>query len=82
MDAWSFNAILLAFGGGIFGACLGGLWSFIMCGFLTMLGCLVVLGGGSDFLLLQVGLGPIFGDLRVWATVILGVQIVIYVVLK
>lgn len=61
MDAWSFNAILLAFGGGMFGASLGALWSFCLCGLLTMLGCLVVLGGGSDFLLLQVGLGPIFG---------------------
>lgn len=61
MDAWSFNAMLLAFGGGMFGASLGALWAFCLCGLLTMLGCLVVLGGGSDFLLLQVGLGPIFG---------------------
>lgn len=61
MEQWSMNAILLAFGGGIFGASLGALWSFCLCGFLTIAGCLVVLSGGSDFLLLQVGLGPIFG---------------------
>jgi hypothetical protein len=28
------------------------------------------------------GMGPILGDLRVWATIILGIQIVIYVVFK
>ncbi len=61
MDPWSLNAILLAFGGGMFGASLGGLWSFCLCGLLTILGCIAVLAGGSDFLLLQVGLGPVFG---------------------
>lgn len=61
MIPWNGETILLAFGGGVFGASLGGLWSFCLCGLLTMLGCLVVLAGGSDFLLLQVGLGPIFG---------------------
>lgn len=61
MEPWSINAILLAFGGGVFGASLGALWSFCLCGFVTVAGCLVVAAGGSDFLLMQVGLGPIFG---------------------
>ncbi len=55
------ETILLAFGGGLFGASLGALWAFCLCGLLVLLGCVGVLGGGSDFLLLQVGLGPIFG---------------------
>ncbi|MDD2542711.1 MAG: hypothetical protein PHH28_16955 [Desulfuromonadaceae bacterium] len=61
MEPWSLNTLLLLFGCGIFGACLGALWSFILCGFLTLTGCLIVASGGSDFMLLQVGLGPIWG---------------------
>lgn len=61
MEPWSFNTLLLIFGCGVFGSCFGALWSFILCGFLTLCGCLVVAAGGSDFLLLQVGLGPIWG---------------------
>lgn len=57
----SSSTLLICFGGGVFGAAIGGLFSFIFCGFLVFSGCLMVLGGGSDFLLLQVGLGPIFG---------------------
>ncbi|MDR0356381.1 MAG: hypothetical protein LBJ64_11720 [Deltaproteobacteria bacterium] len=53
--------LLTAFVGGVFGASLGALWAFCLCGLATMLGCVLVLSGGSDFLLLQVGLGPIFG---------------------
>jgi hypothetical protein len=61
LDGNMLNTALLAFAGGIYGSCLGALWSFCLCGLLTLLGCAVVLGGGSDFLLLQVGLGPLFG---------------------
>ena len=61
LDGNLLNTALLAFAGGIYGTCLGALWSFCLCGLLTLLGCAVVLGGGSDFLLLQVGLGPLFG---------------------
>ncbi|MCM1566335.1 MAG: hypothetical protein NC238_10380 [Dehalobacter sp.] len=61
MEPWSLNTLLLLFGCGIFGACLGALWSFILCGFLTLAGCLIIAAGGSDFMLLQVGLGPIWG---------------------
>ena len=58
---WSFNTLLMCFAGGILGTTLGGLYAFIICGLLVLLGCISVLGGGSDFLLLNVGLGPIFG---------------------
>lgn len=61
MDAMSLNTLLVCFGGGIVGAALGGLLSFIVCAMLVLAGCMVVLQGGSDFLLLQIGLGPIFG---------------------
>lgn len=61
MEPWSLNTILLIFGCGIFGACLGALWSFILCGFWIVCGCLVIAAGGSDFVLLQIGLGPIWG---------------------
>jgi hypothetical protein len=57
----SVNTLLLCFGGGIVGAALGGLFSFVICGLLVLAGCFVVLNGGSEFLLLQAGLGPIFG---------------------
>lgn len=55
------ETLFMAFIGGIFGTALGALWSFCLCGLLTLTGCLLVLGGGSDFLLLQIGLGPLFG---------------------
>jgi len=61
MEPLSLDTLLICFGGGILGAALGGLFSFVICGLLVLAGCLVVLQGGSDFLLLQVGLGPIFG---------------------
>jgi hypothetical protein len=61
MEAFSVNTLLFCFGGGIVGAALGGLFSFIIVGIIVLTGCLVVFSGGSDFLLLQVGLGPLFG---------------------
>jgi hypothetical protein len=61
MEPLSATTLLICFGGGIFGAALGGLYSFILVGLIVFSGCLVVLGGGSDFILMQVGLGPIFG---------------------
>lgn len=61
MDAFSLNTLLLCFGGGIVSAALGGLFSFVLCGAIVLAGCLVVFAGGPDFLLLQVGLGPIWG---------------------
>lgn len=61
MDPWSLTTYLICFGGGIIGAGLGALYSLILCCGLIVAGCLSVVLGGSDFLLLQVGLGPIFG---------------------
>ncbi|BCS89839.1 hypothetical protein [Pseudodesulfovibrio sediminis] len=61
MDPFSLDTLLICFGGGIVGAAMGGLFSFVICGLLVLSGCLVVLMGGSEFLLMQVGLGPIFG---------------------
>ena len=61
MEPWSINTLLICFAGGIFGASLGGLWAFVLCGFLVLSGCMLVLAGGTDFVLLQVGLGPVFG---------------------
>ncbi|MBI5058933.1 hypothetical protein HZB60_04005 [candidate division KSB1 bacterium] len=61
MEPWSLNTLALCFGGGIVGAAMGGLWAFELCALLIFAGCLVVAAGGSDFLLLQVGLGPLFG---------------------
>lgn len=53
--------LLLCFCGGVISASLGAIFAFVICGFLVLGGCFVVLAGGSDFMLLQVGLGPIFG---------------------
>lgn len=61
MEAWSLTTILVCFGGGIMGAAFGPLFSFVICGFVVLSGCIFVLGGGSDFVLMQVGLGPVFG---------------------
>ena len=58
---WSFNTLLMCFAGGILGASLGGLYAFVICALAVLLGCISVLGGGSEFFLLNVGLGPIFG---------------------
>ncbi|MEN6460913.1 MAG: hypothetical protein ABFC94_06030, partial [Syntrophomonas sp.] len=61
MEPWSITTILIAFGGGVFGAALGGLWSIILCALLVLAGSVLVMAGGSNFLLMQVALGPIFG---------------------
>jgi hypothetical protein len=49
------------FSGGIVGAAFGTLWAVILCALIILVGIGVVMAGGSDFLLMQVGLGPIFG---------------------
>lgn len=55
------TTLLVCFGGGLLGAALGGLYAFILCGIMVFSGCLLVLVGGPDFMLFQIGLGPIFG---------------------
>lgn len=61
MEPWGINTLLACFAGGIVGAALGGLFSFVLCGLLVLIGCAIVINGGSDFVLMQVGLGPVFG---------------------
>ena len=61
MEPWSLTTILVCFGGGIMGAAVGPLFAFVICGLMVLSGCIFVLGGGSDFVLMQVGLGPVFG---------------------
>ena len=61
MEPWGINTLLFCFGGGIVGAALGVLFSFVLCGLIVLIGCVIIIGGGSDFFLMQVGLGPIFG---------------------
>lgn len=63
METWSITTLLLIFGGGIVGAAFGALWSIILCALIVLVGCGIVLAGGSDFFLLQIGLGPIFGPM-------------------
>jgi len=61
MEPWSIITMLVAFGGGVFGAALGGLWSIFLCALLVLVGSVLVMAGGSDFLLFQIALGPVFG---------------------
>jgi len=61
MDPMSLSTLLICFGGGVVGAALGGLFAFVLCGLIVLVGCVVIMSGGTDFVLLQIGLGPIFG---------------------
>jgi len=61
MEPWNATTLLFVFGGGIAGAAFGALWAVIICALIVLVGCIIVMSGGSDFMLLQVGLGPIFG---------------------
>lgn len=61
LEPWAITTLLICFGGGIVGTAIGALFAFIMCGVIVLTGCLVVMCGGGDFLLMQVGLGPIWG---------------------
>lgn len=61
MEPWSINTLVLVFGGGIAGAAFGALWAIVLCAIFVFVGCGIVMAGGSDFMLMQIGLGPIFG---------------------
>ena len=52
---------ILAFFGGIFGAVIGGATSFILFGFMAIIGIAVIVGGGSPDFLNSIALSPIFG---------------------
>ncbi|NPV43637.1 MAG: hypothetical protein HPY70_06630 [Firmicutes bacterium] len=55
------SLILSAFGGGLFGAALGGLPSFILCGFITLMGEAVALAGGPATVTTGIAFGTFFG---------------------
>ncbi|MDR1856943.1 MAG: hypothetical protein LBR22_07260 [Desulfovibrio sp.] len=55
------DTAVLAFFGGVFGTAIGGLWVFVLDTLLVLLGCIMVASGGSDILLTQFALGPVFG---------------------
>jgi hypothetical protein len=61
MEPYSLNTLLIVFGGGIIGTALGGLWAIILCALFGLIGCGILLSGGSDFVLAQIAFGPIFG---------------------
>ena len=58
---FSFVLILAAFGGGIFGAAIGGQPAFIFTGFMVLVGVANGLGGGEYDFLAEVAFGPVFG---------------------
>lgn len=60
MGIWSINTFLIAFLGGVVGTALGTLWAVILCALLVLVGIGVVMAGGSDFILNQLALGPMF----------------------
>ncbi|GEN88056.1 hypothetical protein MKY30_22255 [Oceanobacillus sp. FSL W8-0428] len=57
----SLVAILAAFGGGVFGALIGGTTAFIFTGFLGMAGVAAAVAAGSTLILDYVAFGPFFG---------------------
>jgi hypothetical protein len=61
MEPYSLNTILIVFGGGVIGTALGGLWAIIICALIALIGCGILLCGGSDFVLAQIAFGSIFG---------------------
>ncbi|MFD1067021.1 hypothetical protein [Oceanobacillus locisalsi] len=57
----SFVMILAAFGGGVFGALIGGTTSFVFTGFLGLAGAATAVASGSTLILDSVAFGPFFG---------------------
>jgi hypothetical protein len=55
------DTLIFAFGGGIAGTALGGLSAWLACCLLNLIAIAIVMGGGSDWMLWWVGLGPGFG---------------------
>ncbi|MBI1357233.1 MAG: hypothetical protein GC160_23075 [Acidobacteria bacterium] len=53
--------LLAAFGGGVFGASIGALPAFILCGFATLVGAAIQASGGGAVVLDQVAFGPFLG---------------------
>lgn len=57
----NFATLLASFGGGVFGAALGGLPAFVFTGFAVLVGAAAVLGGSSFDFISNVAFGPVFG---------------------
>ncbi|MFD1412210.1 hypothetical protein [Oceanobacillus jeddahense] len=57
----SLVAILAAFGGGVFGALIGGTTAFVFTGFLGMAGVAAAVAAGNNLILDHVAFGPFFG---------------------
>ncbi len=57
----NFATLLASFGGGVFGAALGGLPAFVFTGFAVLIGAAAVLGGSSFDFISNVAFGPVFG---------------------
>lgn len=53
-------AIIAAFFGGIFGATIGGVGSFVLFGLMGIIGTAIQLAGGSDLFLNEVAFNPLF----------------------
>jgi len=58
---FDFLTLLLAAGGGFFGAAIGGLHAFIFTGFMGLVGMAIIMAGGSPEFLNYVAFGPVFG---------------------
>lgn len=59
--AFSLAALAGAFGGGLFGAAIGGLPAFVFTGFAVLTGVGIALAGGDFDFLGQIAFGPVFG---------------------
>ncbi|SHJ16278.1 hypothetical protein [Propionispora hippei] len=53
--------LVAAFGGGVFGALIGGTTAFIFTGILALTGIVIAVSGGGNVILTQVAFGPFFG---------------------
>lgn len=60
-DSFSLLLLIAAFGGGLFGAAIGGLPSFIFTGFLVIAGVAAAISGSQYDVLTDVAFGPVFG---------------------
>ena len=61
MTGFRFLPLLVSFGGGMFGAALGGLNAFILCGLAAVIGSVIALLGGGQTFNLTVTWGPFLG---------------------
>lgn len=57
----SINVVLAAFGGGLFGALIGSIASFIFVGIVGIVGIAVLVSAGDPTILADVAFGPFFG---------------------